>query len=174
MLVDDLGQTNRPAASRMPEVEDDGSDGGAGLLAGCSSMERVRASRRSLWTHRQGEGWSVAKVAANGGDGHARWSRGRETEEGREDGSERLGSGTRVASPEKARASRKHAGREEVACAWPAGGEHAPLSYCPRWKTTGGSGGGLGRQGARWAAPGEYCSLLFFFYCSCFLLFFSL
>ena len=97
----------------------------------------------------------MAKVAANGGDGHARWSRGRETEEGREDGSERLGSGTRVASPEKARASRKHAGREEVACAWPAGGEHAPLSYCPRWKTTGGSGGGLGRQGARWAAPGE-------------------
>ena len=83
MLVDDLGQTNRPVASRMPEVEDDGSDGGAGLPAGCSSMERVRASRRSLWTHRQGEGWSVAKVAANGGDGHARWSRGRETEEGK-------------------------------------------------------------------------------------------
>ena len=124
MLVDDLGQTNRPAASRMPEVEDDGSDGGAGLPAGCSSMERVRASRRSLWTHRQGEGWSVAKVAANGGDGHARWSRGRETEEGREDGSERLGSGTRVASPEKARASRKHAGREEVA--------RTAASRCPR------------------------------------------
>ena len=94
-------------------------------------------------------------MVTNGSDEPARWSCGRETEEGREDGSERLGSGTRVASPEKARASRKHAGREEVACAWPAGGEHAPLSYCPRWKTTGGSGGGLGRQGARWAAPGE-------------------
>ena len=50
--------------------------------------------------------------------------RGRETEEGREDGSERLGSGTRVASPEKARASRKHAGREEVA--------RTAASRCPR------------------------------------------
>ena len=29
------------------------------------------------------------------------------------------------------------AGRVEVACAWPAGGEHAPLSFCPRSKTTG-------------------------------------
>ena len=82
MLVDDLGQTNRPAASRMPEVEDDGSDGGAGLPAGCSSMERVRASRRSLWTHRQGEGWSVAVVAANGCDGRARVWRGREQRRG--------------------------------------------------------------------------------------------
>ena len=84
MLVDDLGQTNRPAASRMPEVEDDGSDGGAGLLAGCSSMERVRASRRSLWTHRQGEGWSMAMVAANSGVGCARWRRRERAEEGDE------------------------------------------------------------------------------------------
>ena len=41
--------------------------------------------------------------------------------------------------------------RQEVACAWPAGGEHAPLSFCPRRKMTGGSGGGLGRQLQYWA-----------------------
>ena len=33
---------------------------------------------RSFWTHRQGEGWSVAVVAANGGVGCARVWRGRE------------------------------------------------------------------------------------------------
>ena len=88
MLVDDLGQTNQPAASRMPEVEDDGSDGGAGLLAGCSSMERVRASRRSLWTARRGKGEAMAAVVLVSGDDSARWLRAREPEEERSSGRE--------------------------------------------------------------------------------------
>ena len=67
MLVDDLGQTNRPAASRMPEVEDDGSDGRAGLPTGCSSLERARASRRSLWTAQGDEGEAMAAVVLVGG-----------------------------------------------------------------------------------------------------------
>ena len=33
---------------------------------------------------------------------------------------------------------REAVSRQEVACAWPAGGEHAPLSFCPRRKTIGG------------------------------------
>ena len=78
LLVDDLGQTNRPAASRMPEVEEDGGDGGAGLSATCSSMERARASRRSSGMRWRGSGMVVVVVVLVDGVGCARARAGRE------------------------------------------------------------------------------------------------
>ena len=82
MLVDERGQTNRPAASRMPEVEEDGGEAGAGLPATCSLMERVRASRRSSGMRWRGSGMAVAVVVLVAGVGCAQARAGREQRRG--------------------------------------------------------------------------------------------
>ena len=83
---------------------------------------RCRGQRRSFWNWRRGEGGLVAAAMANGGDGCARGSQGREgkrePEEGersRGKGEVRGGSGRRVASPGRRGGSRRWPGKQEVA-----------------------------------------------------------
>ena len=50
VLEEGLEETRRRWRSQSAMVEEDGGDGEAGLPATCSSMQRARASRRSLWS----------------------------------------------------------------------------------------------------------------------------
>ena len=78
--------------------------------------------RRSFWTHRQGEGWSMAMVAANGSDGRARVWRGREQRREKRSGeSERVGG----AAWRRMEASRPSAASRSWRGVGPACSEHA-------------------------------------------------
>ena len=88
MLGEAVETANQRRRWSEPEVEDDG-DGdvpGPPGLRGSSKMKKT--TWRSFWARRDCVGWPVAAAMANGGDGCARGSQGRE---GRE--SQRRGSG---------------------------------------------------------------------------------
>ena len=54
--------TERRRRSRPAELEDDGGGGVPGYLAWRDSVERARASRRSLWAAQGDEGEAMAAV----------------------------------------------------------------------------------------------------------------
>ena len=61
-LGDGLVTTERRRRSRPAELEDDGGGGVPGYLAWRDSVERARASRRSLWAAQGDEGEAMAAV----------------------------------------------------------------------------------------------------------------
>ena len=76
-------------------------------------MEHIYEARQWLWAR-----WCLSAATARSG------VRGRKKQRGEEHRESERGRSDCVASPEKARASRE-SGKQEVAGAWPACGEHA-------------------------------------------------
>ena len=122
---------NRRRRAPGPKLEDDGDGGCSGPFWSRETTRRTGAEQRSFWNWRRGEGGLVAAAMANGGDGCARGSQGREgkrePEEGersRGRGEVRGGSGRRVASPGRRGGSRR----------WPGGSRRwpRPLGRAPR------------------------------------------
>ena len=81
-----MAAVNRPEMDRVPEVEDEGEDGVRRRLESRGSAERSRATRRSYWACRRGEG--VALVMSTANDGEERTRPSREESEGDEGESE--------------------------------------------------------------------------------------
>ena len=67
-LGDVLGGANRPAVTHGSEEEEDLGVVVTELLAAPGLVQRTRGSRRFLWTHRGGTGWTVAVVNCVGDD----------------------------------------------------------------------------------------------------------
>ena len=94
------------------------------------------ASRESLWKAQRSEGEAMVAVALVDSDNNARWSRGKEAEEGRvlegERGEVQAGEGSAWRSGTTPAA----ASRQEVAVRVPACGGHAPWSFWQRKEKT--------------------------------------
>ena len=152
--------------ARVPEVEDEGEDGVRRCLESRGSAERSRATRRSYWACRRGEGVALVATTAIGGEGRARPSRQRVREtRGRVREDER-GRGGRRGIP--GRLQGVGGSRRWPACAR-GRRPHAPRPPGER-RTTTGKASRLGR--ARWAGPEQarprWLPSLFFLICLCF------
>ena len=90
----------------------------------------------SPWARQRGAGVAVATATTSGGDVHARWSRGKEAEEGRVLEGERGEVQAVEGSAWRSGTTPAAASRQEVAVRVPACGGHAPRSFWQRKEKT--------------------------------------